>query len=244
MENIEAAESRSLFSSQPLSRKICIVAVMTALCAMLGWICETIFFLIIHDGEFIDRGLLTLPFCPLYGFGALIVFLVLRTPQSGIWAKIYNRTNSRTGKIAAVIICIIMYAAAASLLASLVEYITGVFFDKAMNMPLWSYERYPDNINGYVCFRYSLLWGLLCVSSMGLFWHPVSNVLAKLNTAVLATLAIALTVIIAADFTFNMLYLYKHNEHLTVLEDSVKLLRELKNRCAAFCLQRIKNILR
>lgn len=195
------------YSEQSALRKIFILTILTALFSFAGWICETVMFLIVR-GEFCDRGLLTLPFCPLYGLGMLGVYAVLRTPQSGLWEKICSRPQTKTGRFLATVLCLIVYATLAALLASAVEYITGLFFDRKFGVRLWSYRRYDDTINGYVSLRYSLLWGILAVSAMGLVWHPMQNVLARARTSVLAILAITLFVIIAGDFAFNMIYLH------------------------------------
>lgn len=44
--------------------------------SFLGWICETIYCSII-DMEYVNRGFLKGPFCPIYGSGALIVIILL-----------------------------------------------------------------------------------------------------------------------------------------------------------------------
>ena len=43
----------------------------------LGWIIETIYAFIIH-GQFIKRGFLFGPLCPIYGFGAVILLLATK----------------------------------------------------------------------------------------------------------------------------------------------------------------------
>ena len=44
--------------------------------SFLGWICETTYCAII-DKQYVNRGFLNGPFCPIYGVGALIVIMVL-----------------------------------------------------------------------------------------------------------------------------------------------------------------------
>ena len=182
---------RSVYQEQSGWKKICILTVLAIFISFLGWVSETILFYFTRDGEFVDRGLLTLPFCPLYGFGVLLVYAVLR-------------------KFFAVLLCILLYAVAAALLASLLEYATGFVYHRYFGTRLWSYRRHPDNINGYVSIRFSLLWGLLCVSVMGAVWYPLMNVLARMNTKVVAITAILLFSLITADFVFNSVYLWLH----------------------------------
>ncbi|MCI8413722.1 MAG: putative ABC transporter permease [Clostridia bacterium] len=201
---------RSVYQEQSGWKKICILTVLAIFISFLGWVSETILFYFTRDGEFVDRGLLTLPFCPLYGFGVLLVYAVLRTPQTGIWGKIIGHTQSKIGKFFAVLLCILLYAVAAALLASLLEYATGFVYHRYFGTRLWSYRRHPDNINGYVSIRFSLLWGLLCVSVMGAVWYPLMNVLARINTKAVAVTAILFFALITADFVFNSVYLWLH----------------------------------
>lgn len=41
--------------------------------SFLGWVCETVF-CSLAARKFINRGFLSGPFCPIYGFGALLDF--------------------------------------------------------------------------------------------------------------------------------------------------------------------------
>lgn len=202
-----AAIRPSAYGEQTGVKKTCILIILAALLAFLGWVGETCLFLVVREG-FVDRGILTLPFCPLYGFGTLLVYAVLRTPQSGVWKRLYNKPRTKGGKITVAVLCVLLYALAAALLASLVEYGTGLFYDKVLHTDLWSYHRYPDNIDGYVSIRYSLLWGVSAVAVMGLVWYPLANVLARANFAAVSTVAVVLLVLITADFVFNMTYLW------------------------------------
>ena len=52
------------------------------------------------------------------------------------------------------------------ILATLLEYATGMLMEKIFNKKLWDYSGIRFNIGGYVCLRYSLLWGALAVVTM------------------------------------------------------------------------------
>ena len=52
------------------------------------------------------------------------------------------------------------------ILATLLEYATGMLMEKIFNKKLWDYSGIRFNIGGYVCLRYSLLWGALAVMTM------------------------------------------------------------------------------
>lgn len=203
------------YDAQPLYRRLAILGLLTAVLAFCGWICETVFFYYLH-GEYCDRGLLTLPFCPLYGFAALGIYLTLGTPQTRWWQKLATAPRSVAGKLFARLLSLVLYAACAALLAGVIEYCTALFFDKIMHEHLWSYHRYPANLHGYVCLRFTLLWGVLCLVGMGLIWYPLRQILARVPTVPLVAVAAVVLFAIAADFVFNMLYLSLRGARLTI----------------------------
>ncbi|MDE6399216.1 MAG: putative ABC transporter permease [Clostridiales bacterium] len=198
-----------LYGRQSGAKRLFILILLAVLVSFLGWIAETVLFYI-NRGEFVDRGLLTLPFCPMYGLSALSIYALLRTPCSGIWIKLTSSPKTRTGRFAAMLACLLLYAAAAALLASLVEYGTGFFYENRFGLHLWNYHNDENNIHGFVCLQYSLMWGALSLAVMGLVWYPLQNLLARAKTAVLATAALGFAGVITADFVLNMVYLFIH----------------------------------
>lgn len=58
------------------------------------------------------------------------------------------------------------------ILASVLEYITGVLLEKLFGKKLWDYSRHKYNLDGYICLEYSLIWGVLAVLMM-LYLNPL-----------------------------------------------------------------------
>lgn len=197
------------YAEQSIPKKAFILTLLTVMCAAVGWIAETVLFLF-QRGTFVDRGLLTLPFCPVYGLGMLLTYFLFRTPQSGFWDKWRLSTKTKTGRMTVTVLCVVLYAALSALLATAIEYLTGAFFHKFFGVRLWSYHNHENNFGGYVCLGYSLMWGVLAVVYMGLVWYPLMQLLARADTAVLAVIAIILATVVASDFVFNILYLHLH----------------------------------
>lgn len=113
--------------------------------SFLGWMMETIF-ASITSKQIVNRGFLTGFFCPLYGFGAIL------TVKCSALIKSYF-----TNYIAALIACIITSV----ILVTVLEYITGFVLEKIFNSKWWDYSDISGNIHGYICIKYSLLWGAL-----------------------------------------------------------------------------------
>lgn len=106
--------------------------------SFLGWICETIYCLII-DKEYVNRGFLKGPFCPIYGAGALIVIIILSPVSDNI----------------------LLLFLSGMIFTSILEYITGFLLEIIFNLKWWDYSNYRFNIKGRVCLLNSILFGIL-----------------------------------------------------------------------------------
>lgn len=103
-----------------------------------GWISETII-CSYNAKKFVKRGFLTGPFIPVYGFGGLIV-VVLLEPLRGNPAMLY---------IVGV------------LSVTVPEYFTGWLMETVFNLKLWDYSHHKFNIKGRVWLISSLFFGVL-----------------------------------------------------------------------------------
>ena len=55
-----------------------------------GWVFETIV-CFVQSGRISDRGFLTLPFCPIYGFPVCVIYFLLGTPTDGFFFRLLGR---------------------------------------------------------------------------------------------------------------------------------------------------------
>jgi len=109
-----------------------------------GWILETAYASTL-EGKFVNRGFLKAPFCPIYGFGSLVII------------QIFNGLNGFHLEKSAYIL---IGAGLSILVATIFEYATGCILEKVFHVRWWDYSDELLNINGHICFKYSLLWGL------------------------------------------------------------------------------------
>lgn len=58
----------------------CVLIFLTI--SFIGWAMETVYCSLLN-GKFCDRGFLTLPFCTIYGFSIMAIYLLIGTPQKG-----------------------------------------------------------------------------------------------------------------------------------------------------------------
>lgn len=117
--------------------------------AIMGWISEVIF-AALKTGRFVNRGFLNGPLCPIYGFGVVAVVLAL-------WSV---RDN------------MILLFAGSFILTTALEFVTGLILEKVFHDHWWDYSKEPFNIKGYVCLRFSIMWGIACVMVVKVL-HPL-----------------------------------------------------------------------
>ena len=121
-----------------------------------GWILESVYKSIIEK-RFVNSGFLVGPFCPIYGFGALIMLISL---------------NSLKEKPIELFII-------AFFVLSLWEYIVGLFLEKVFKTKYWDYSQSKFNIQGRICLRNSIFWGILGVVFICVL-HPFIDSYIKL----------------------------------------------------------------
>lgn len=108
--------------------------------AVLGWIWET-FYCWARSGFFVYRGLLKGPYCPIYGFGVLLVlFLVIPVEETALELFIFS-----------------------VIVVTALEYSTGYLLEHVFRVRLWDYDNMPLNIHGRVAIPVSIFWGFCCV---------------------------------------------------------------------------------
>ena len=115
--------------------------------AVMGWCIEVIGKLI-ETKKFINRGFLIGPYCPVYGYGAILITFLLKKYTEDPIALF----------IMAILVC------------GVLEYLTSYFMEKIFKARWWDYSQRKFNINGRVCLNTIIPFGLL-----GLFIMYVTN---------------------------------------------------------------------
>ncbi len=179
--------------------------------SFIGWGCETIYCSIIQR-KLVNRGFLSGPVCPIYGFGALFVIWFLSPVKENLW----------------------LVFLLGLFITSLLEYVTSFLLEKAFHTSWWDYSHLPLNINGRVCLLNSVEFGLLSVVLMK-YIHPfISAVVAKIPywAQLVATAVIGMYFI--WDCTVTIRSILQLDEKLCQMQE---ILRELKEKSQLEALQ-------
>lgn len=105
-----------------------------------GWIMESTM-ISIQNKKFVNRGFLVGPMCPIYGYGVVLVSLLLKKYQDDIVITFFM----------SIIIC------------GVLEYFTSFFMEKLFQARWWDYSKKKFNINGRVCLQNLVLFGFASV---------------------------------------------------------------------------------
>lgn len=119
---------------------LCFYFFMLFFFSVLGWLTECISCSIDRHKLVIDRGFLVGPYCPIYGFGTLFMYLFLKNVP----------LNDP-----------VMVFIVAMLGASTLEYVTSYVMEKLFKARWWDYSNRMFNLNGRVCLKNSLAFGLI-----------------------------------------------------------------------------------
>lgn len=175
-----------------------------------GWVLESIFKSILQRKP-INSGFLYGPFCPIYGFGAIILLLFLDIFKDNI----------------------ILLFIAGFIVLSVWEYIVGVILEKKFNTKYWDYSENFLNIKGRVCLMNSFFWGVLGVL-FTIYIHPfIEKYIVYLNKEGLIYINIVLLIAIIIDYIITTIKVKSLDITVEKIKDLGEIikdkLKELKN---------------
>lgn len=146
-----------------------------------GWLWE-VFFHLVTDGTFVNRGVLHGPWLPIYGSGALLILLVLKK----------LREHPALEFLAAIVLC------------GIVEYSTAVVLEYLHDgQRWWDYTGYFLNIEGRVCAEGLLVFGLGGIATVYLIAPMLDNVIRRAKQRILVPICIILIGLFVADLIYS-----------------------------------------
>lgn len=172
--------------------------------AFFGWILESTYKSILQK-KLVNSGFLAGPFCPIYGFGALIMYLSLKDVTNNIF---------------------ILFLFGVIVL-SIFEYIVGLFLEIVFKTKYWDYSKNKFNIHGRVCLKNSLYWGILGIIFMKLIHPTVLKLVGKIPEWILFIEVCIIAAYLLTDTITTIIKLIRINIRLKSWEDITE---EIKNK--------------
>lgn len=174
--------------------------------AFFGWCLEVIYQAIEH-GKFINRGFMNGPYCPIYGLGVVIIVNLLSPIKENI----------------------LLLFIGSVLLTTALEFVTGFILEKIFHQKWWDYTEEKFNCKGYICLKFSLLWGIACLITVSMI-HPIIETFVKNFPVFLGRILLA--VIFAgflSDFVITVLAVMKIRKRMILLESISAEMRKLSD---------------
>ena len=179
-----------------------------------GWVFETVV-CYVQSGHITDRGFLSLPFCPIYGFPVCVIYFLLGTPTNGLFFRLIAEKNKARKIYFQKALAVLFYFLTAALFATAVEFIVGVSFNR-IGLSLWSYGDTPLTFMTVISLPVSLVWGGLITIFAQFCIRPLMRSISKIPERKRQFLACLFWTAILADFLANGVYFLLSGKHFII----------------------------
>lgn len=170
-----------------------------------GWLIE-VSLKFIQDHQFINRGFLIGPYCPIYGTGGVLITLLLSKFQ-GSYLAVFSMSM---------------------MLCSILEYLVSWIMEVMFHARWWDYSDKPFNLNGRIWLGNAILFGIGGVLVIEFIDPLVFNFLSHFSFKTLMTLSIILSLLFILDFVFSFFTILSfRNEAFSLTKDATEEIVEM-----------------
>ncbi|MCR4741291.1 MAG: putative ABC transporter permease [Treponema sp.] len=166
--------------------------------AFIGWAYESFIWAPLEKKQFLNRGFLIGPCCPIYGIVAILDYYCLFWIKNGVGIFFF-----------AIFIC------------CLFEYLVSFTFEKIFGERWWDYSNYAFNLNGRISLYSGIIFGILGLFQTKIFHPFVFTSYSKIPLNIRIILVWVLSIIIFSDTIFSVICMKKLNSNLNRLYDSI-----------------------
>ena len=151
--------------------------------AIIGWIWEVSFHLF-QFGNFVNRGALHGPWLPIYGWGAIILLIILKK-----WRKNPVKT-----------FCLSIF------LCGIIEYGTSCYLEYFKDARWWDYDGYFLNLHGRICLEGLLAFGIGGCAFIYFAAPFIESTLSCINNKIKIIFCILLSICFLTDQIYSSKY--------------------------------------
>lgn len=166
--------------------------------SILGWLMEVII-VSTKKRKITDRGFLIGPWCPIYGFGALFITLLLQ--------KYYDDP----------LVLFIM----SFLFGSTLEYLTSYFMEKIFHARWWDYSNHKFHINGRISLSTSLGFGILGLILVYIFNPFFLKIIKNIPPIIFNVIMLIILIIFITDVITSSKIIYNIRKESYISEKDI-----------------------
>ena len=152
---------------------------------LIGWLYEEIFYFV-DERIIVNRGYLYGPYLPVYGVGALLIYLLL------------NRFKKQP-----ILVFLLSF-----IITGIVEYLTGLWMWEVYHRRWWDYTGLFLNIDGYVCFRSLFTFAIASLALIYLVVPLIDKLIKKMGNNGSFVLSLTIGTIMIIDLALTLLFRY------------------------------------
>lgn len=145
-----------------------------------GWCFESAF-VSMKERKWVNRGFMRGPFLPLYGSGAVMMFIVSMPFQDNVVLTYF----------------------AGCVGATALEYVTGVVMESLFKIRYWDYSGKKFNFQGRICLTSTIAWGFFTIGMTRIIHKPIEQMMLAIPSRILGYVTFGVTIYIVADFTLS-----------------------------------------
>jgi len=185
-----------------LNNGIYIIAYMI-IYSFAGWILESVY-KTIYTKRPVNSGFLMGPLCPIYGIGAIIMYLFLNGFKDNVF----------------------LLFIVGMIVLSIWEYLAGLILEKLFKTKYWDYSANKFNFKGRICLKNSIIWGLLGVIFIRIL-HPITqDIIEKIPQDIIFYIEIIIVILIIIDIVISTVKITKINVGVDKLVEITENLKE------------------
>ncbi len=181
--------------------------------SFLGWLLE-VAYAYKKNGKLVNRGFLSGPFVPIYGFSMTALHLLM-----------FSFNDSYQGLAVTEVLLVFITVI---VLSSLLELIGGALLFNIFEARWWDYSANRFNFRGYISLKFSLIWGVLgTLVFLGFHVHYLIPVLDALEGTWAVALTVVLLLLLLADTVTTVVDLFNFKAFVREVRERAARLQEL-----------------
>ena len=171
--------------------------------SFLGWLFSSLYHFF-SEKKFYDNGFLTLPFCPAYGAGAVICYVVFKPLTDNF---------------------LIIFIGSA-LLLSFFTVIAGFIGKKILGCKPWDYSNLKFNIGSYLTFPFVVIMGLGGVFCVKILIPMLRLGIVKIPDIVSLVVSLSIALLMLIDYVLSFVTIHRLKKRLKAAKYDVEFLND------------------
>ena len=170
-----------MWTKQLLGTDVYHLVAAFAIYSMLGWFVESVY-MSFCNRKLTNRGFGKGPFCPIYGFGAVIGYFILNP--------------FRSHRVAVYLL--------GAMAATIFEFIVGKAMIRILGDLWWDYNEKPFNYKGIICLESTIAWGLYALAVVYFVQGEVNGMIDRVNKTWGIRILIIVLLIVTVDYIVQL----------------------------------------